>query len=351
MSNKTLVILSPGFPIDEADTTCLPSQQLFIKEINKNFPSLKIIVLAFQYPFSKSEYEWNKNKVIAFAGNGRSKFQRLLLWIRIWKKLKKLKTENNIIGLLSFWCGETAFIGTWFGRKNKIKHYCWISGQDAKMNNKYVRWIRPKSVELIAMSDFLADELYQNHAVGPAHIIPIGIAPEMYLNRKNQRDIDVLGVGSLIPLKQYDVFVRIIASLKNEMPSLKCVICGEGVEKNNLKYLIEKNNITDNVSLAGELPHQQVIDLMQRTKIFLHTSSYEGFGAVCIEALAAGAHVISFIQPMNDAIDHWHIVDNEIAMRGKLLVLLQNSGTTYEPVIPFLMSDAAKQIVGLFVEK
>src|ERR1700729_2680257 len=99
-STKTLVILSPGFPANEADTTCLPSQQLFIKDINKLFPSLKIIILAFQYPFSKSEFEWNKNKVIAFAGNGRGKFYRLILWGRVWGKLRKLKRENNIIGLL-----------------------------------------------------------------------------------------------------------------------------------------------------------------------------------------------------------------------------------------------------------
>ena len=36
---KTLIILSPGFAKDEADTTCLPAQQVFIKALNKNFPS------------------------------------------------------------------------------------------------------------------------------------------------------------------------------------------------------------------------------------------------------------------------------------------------------------------------
>ena len=54
---KTLVILSPGFPKDEADTTCLPAHQVFIKSLNKNFPSLKIIILSFQYPFSTSHIQ------------------------------------------------------------------------------------------------------------------------------------------------------------------------------------------------------------------------------------------------------------------------------------------------------
>ena len=53
---------------------------------------------------------------------------------------------------------------------------------------------------------------------------------------------------------------------------------------------------------------------MQRTKIFLHTSSYEGFSGACLEALYAGAHVISFCEPMKQKIDHWHIVKDEKEM-------------------------------------
>ena len=42
---KTLIILSPGFPKDESDTACLPSQQIFVRALNKNFPSLRIFFL------------------------------------------------------------------------------------------------------------------------------------------------------------------------------------------------------------------------------------------------------------------------------------------------------------------
>ena len=46
------------------------------------------------------------------------------------------------------------------------------------------------------------------------HVIPIGIGPSEFMNRKiSVRDIDILGVGSLIPLKQYNVFIELLNNL------------------------------------------------------------------------------------------------------------------------------------------
>ena len=52
MDIKRLVILTPGFPKDETDTTCIPFLQDFILELNDQYPSLKIDILAFDYPFN-----------------------------------------------------------------------------------------------------------------------------------------------------------------------------------------------------------------------------------------------------------------------------------------------------------
>jgi glycosyltransferase involved in cell wall biosynthesis len=345
---KTLVILSPGFPENEADTACLPSQQLFIKAINKNFPSLNIIVLSFQYPYFNSTYQWNNNRVVAFGGKHRSKVYRILLWLRTWKMLNQLKKENNIIGILSFWCGECALIGKWFGKKNNIKQVAWILGQDARKGNRYIKWIRPKPDELVAMSDFLADEFFENYFTGPAHIIPNGIDGNLFSKKIAQKDIDIAGTGSLIPLKRYDTFISIVKKIADKIPNLHTVLCGKGPEEINIRSLIKKNNLQNNISLTGELPHENVLKIMQRCKIFLHPSSYEGFSSACLEALSAGAHVISFCRPMNELINHWHVVNTEEEMLYKTLEILQNPETNYEPLYPFLMDDTAKKMMALF---
>ena len=80
-ADQALVILTPGFPGTEADSTCLPAQQLFIKALNKNFRDLKIIIVSVQFPFVVSEYEWYGNTVIPLNGRNKSKIFKLLLWI------------------------------------------------------------------------------------------------------------------------------------------------------------------------------------------------------------------------------------------------------------------------------
>jgi hypothetical protein len=87
---------------------------------------------------------------------------------------------------------------------------------------------------------------------------------------------------------------------------------------------------------------------MQRSKILLHPSSYEGLGMVCLEALYTGAHVISFCQPFKQPIPHWHIVKDEAEMTEKALQLLAQDDLDHFPVLPFEVNKVATQIISLF---
>jgi glycosyltransferase involved in cell wall biosynthesis len=344
----TLVILSPGFPKDEADSTCLTSQQSFVKAVNKNFPAVRIVILSFQYPFIAATYYWHGNRIIAFNGRNKGKFFRLLLWRKVFQQLKIINKENNVIGLLSFWCGECALLGNRFAKKYGLKHYSWILGQDAKKENRYVSRIKPSAAGLIALSDFLADTFFLNHLIRPANIIPNGIDTSNFIKTGAARTVDILGVGSLIPLKQFDLFIKTIRAVKNTYPGIKAVICGSGPEENKLKLLIAQAELEDNILLTGEIPHGEVLQLMQQSKILLHTSNYEGFSAGCLEALYAGCHVISFIQPMRKEIEHWHIAKDEAAMLEISMNVLQDADCDHHPVSPYLIDDSAIAVMKLF---
>lgn len=344
----TLVILSPGFPKDEADTTCVPPQQVFVKNLKQDFPCLHIIVLAFQYPFFSGEYQWHGVTVVAFGGRNKRKLYRLRTWARVWRYLAKLNRRNRLIGLLSFWMGECALVGATFARRNKLRHFSWILGQDAKLWNKYYKWIKPQSGALIALSDFIAREFHRNYAITPAHVIPAGIDASLFPQPPAERDIDVLGAGSLIPLKQYYLFVDAIRYLKDDFPGIKAVICGDGPEFDTLKTMIHDLRLQDNVELMGELPHAEVLALMQRAKIFVHTSAYEGFGIVCLEALYAGAHVVSFVHPMDAEIKNWHFTDVPGYMLKLVKDMLNNPAIDHSPVLPYPVGDSTKKMMQLF---
>ncbi len=346
MSNEpTLVILIPGFPKDKNDSTCLPAQQNLVLHINKQFPSVKLLILAFQYPFQQKEYYWNGNKVIAFGGKNKGGLARRLLWYRVNKKLNKLKKENNITGVLSFWAGECALAGKRWSEKNAIRHYCWLMGQDAKKENKYITKAGLNGEELIAISDFISQELSRNYGLLPAHTIPLGISPQPVSTVK--RNIDMLCAGSLIPLKQYQLAIDTGRKLKEEFPGFRMMICGQGPEKERLFTQIREQGLGENILLAGEKDHEELLSLMQQSKIFLHPSSYEGLGIACLEALAAGMHVISFTQPVRQTIRNWHIVDSVEVMTSTASSVLRDS-SDHEPVYPFTMDNTARQLMRLF---
>src|SRR5882672_7788060 len=142
---KTLVMLTPAFPASELETSWVTTQQLFVRAFREQFPSLRIIILSFYYPDRVGTYDWRGLQVISFNGakSSNRKLRRIFFWRDVWKKLRVLRRENDLIGLFSFWCGECALIGHYFGKRYGLLHYCWLCGQDAREQNKLVKLIRP----------------------------------------------------------------------------------------------------------------------------------------------------------------------------------------------------------------
>jgi len=348
MKHKTLVILTPGFPEHEEDSTCIPPQQIFVKALQEEYPELNLVVLTFQYPFFSGEYLWHGIKVIAFGNPRNSRVIRRFTGLKVLRILHKLNKETQIVGMLSFWLGKCAYIGNIFARRYGLKHYIWLLGQDAKAGNKYFAKTKPTTDRLIALSDFLVREFSKNYGMTPAHVIPVGIDVARFKDSDAERDIDIIGAGSLIPLKQYNVFLEVIASLRTAISNVKTIIIGDGTEMKHLKEMTAVLGLGNNISFAGRLPHDEVLQMMQRAKAFVHTSNYEGFGAVCLEALYAGAQVISFVKPMDATIENWYIAADETDMVNKLESLLTNPDASYQSVLPFSIQRNARAMMQLF---
>ena len=347
MSHKKFIILTPGFPGSETDTTCLPMQQQFTKALKETHPELDIIVVAFQYPYHQKRYRWFDIDVIPFGGENKGGLKRLLLRKKIKTVLREIQETSEIVGLLSFWYNECAVIGKMLADDYGIKHYCWILGQDARKENKYPKRIPLRENELIALSGFLQQEFEKNHGIKPGFVITPGVDDKLF-HVSPKKNIDILGTGSLIPLKQYDIFLEVLAEVKKQVTELNAVLIGEGSELERLKIIVKKLNLGSNVTLTGELPYPEVLRYMEKAKIFLHPSSYEGFSGVCLEALHSGCQVLSFCKPMNEDIPHWQIVKTKDEMAEKTLAILQNSKTEYKNINKFPINDTVAAIMKLY---
>ncbi len=256
--------------------------------------------------------------------------------------------EKNVIGILSFWLGECALLAKYAAKKYHLRSYTWILGQDAKKGNRYVSIINPGMESLIALSDFISEEFFRNYKMRPAYTIPPGLDLTLFTADSGERDIDILGAGSLIPLKQYDQFIKLVAGLIHSKPDIRTVICGDGPERVKLEQLIRQFELGDHVKLVGELNHGKVLEYMQRSKLFLHPSSYEGFGMVCAEALYAGAVVVSYCQPMNSGFDNQYVVKTKEEMEMKVKELLESKNLSHDPVLTYPMDDCCKKLLALY---
>ena len=338
----------PGFPANEEDSTCLPFQQAFVKHLKLLNPEMNIKVLAFQYPFFEAVYEWHAVEVHAFNGQNRGGFRRLFLWRTIWRRLKKIIQKEQILGILSFWMGETALIAKYAAKKYGLRSFTWLMGQDARKNNRYVSITRLKSESIIALSDFLADEYYRNYKIKPGITIPPAVDITSFPNKSMQRKIDILGVGSLIPLKQFDQIIKLVAELVNAHPGIRAVICGEGPEREKLQQLILDFHLSDQIELRGELDHDNILRVMGESKILVHPSAYEGFAVVFLEALYAGAQVVSYCKPMHIQINHHHVVKTRDEMKEKLAELLDNERLNQDSVLPYAIEETCKKVLTLY---
>jgi glycosyltransferase involved in cell wall biosynthesis len=342
------IILSPGFAANESDSTVLPFSQSFVLSFRKLYPELKLIVISFQYPYTSKVYSWNGVTVMPLAGSNKAGLQRLFTWIRAMKAIYKIKKEYQVKGIFSFWLAECALVGQYASRLFKIKQVSWIIGQDAKPTNKVLKWLKLNKGTIVSMSPNLVEQLNKRYPIDGIKVIPLGVNQD-YFDAIPAKEIgyDILGVGSLIELKNYKQFVKLIASIKQFYPNIKTAIIGAGPEENELQQLIEQEGLQQNVVLRGLLKHEEVVACMKSSNIFLHTSSYEGQATVFVEALYCGMKVICFDVGRLHSNENMFVCINSDDMLNYLKSVLDSKGSR-KNILVRSMDDTVKEIIALY---
>jgi glycosyltransferase involved in cell wall biosynthesis len=309
--NAHIVFLTPGFAASEDDSTTIPAQQIYLKALLKTIPDVKLTIITFQYPFQKEQYNWNGLNVIPLNGKN-NKLRKIITWYKAIQSLKKLNSQHKITTIHSFWIGECAFIGNYFSKKNNISHVITAMGQDVKKGNLFTKLIHLKNCKIISISRIQQEFLLINHQIN-SKIIPWNLDVESFPIIK-ESTIDILGVGSLNEVKNYDLFIDVITNLVHTNPTLKIVLIGDGEQFAFLKTKIKTKKLEKNISLLGLLPRNEVLIKMSEATLFLHTSLFEGFGYVFAEALYSGMKIVSFNVGSSKSSSKWKIANSKDEM-------------------------------------
>lgn len=290
MIKKNIVWITPGFAADESDSQCIPPLQLLAKELATQ-PSINLQIIALHYPFKTAPYLWHGIQIYPCFKKGI--FSKKQSWVQALKYIYQLHKQKPIQVMHSFWLSDAAFLGYWSSRFLKVPHWVTLAGQDARSSNRYLSFFPIKNIQTIAVSKFHAEVWEKTTGYFPHKIIPWGIPRLTESSTSRERTIDILGVGNLIELKDYFLFVEMVKALKKHFPNIKTVLIGDGVEKKPLEQKIKKEGLANHLQLVGKLPREEVFKYMQRSKVFFHPSTYESFGFVFIEALAHGLYIVS----------------------------------------------------------
>jgi len=322
-SNKHILIFTPGFPKDESDGSCLPTVQNYVRELAES-KKVEVTVLSLHYPFKARSYRWNGIKVLSLGGANRKYPSRFFWWNKALNTLRQIHKEKPVDVIHSFWMHECAMLGNRFAQHLKVPQVITLMGQDMKPPNRFVQFMDQQKVILAALSDF-QPQLHKTGIRQPDIIIPFGLPDrERGWVKHHSKSIDVLGVGSLIKLKDYEQFIRVIDLLKKEQPEITAEIVGDGVERTNLLRLISELDLTKNVKLTGQLSRKEVYEKMSRARVFLHASDYETQGYVFNEALLANIPIVSKMVGIAEESYYWKIANDDIGMAKSLKHFIHN---------------------------
>lgn len=116
---------------------------------------------------------------------------------------------------------------------------------------------------------------------------------EEFLNASKSmiKENTIISVGRLVEQKNQKMLIEAFSKIANEYPDYKLKIFGEGPLETNLKKQIEELNLSDRILLCGIC--DDIKTELEKAKIFVLSSDYEGMPNALIEAMAVGLPVIS----------------------------------------------------------
>jgi colanic acid/amylovoran biosynthesis glycosyltransferase len=101
-----------------------------------------------------------------------------------------------------------------------------------------------------------------------------------------ENPLNIVTLGRLHWVKDYPFALRIMAQLKQKGLAFHYQILGEGIEREQLMFLIHELGLKENVKLHGRVNANAITHQFKKAHLYLQTSLAEGFSNACLEAQA-----------------------------------------------------------------
>lgn len=205
------------------------------------------------------------------------------------------------------------WIGVFLGRKNRIPVVHTEHGSGFVRGVGFLVGLMSRAVDLtlgkyslrnstlvLAVSENVADFVYKLAKIqSEIFYNAVDLSTQEVSNQKliSSGNPRFVFVGRLVPGKGADKTLKAIALLKEDGFSPTLELLGDGSEMPNLQLLANKLGLTDEALFKGKVSQYEVMRTLSSSVYVNPTELSEGFQTTLLEAVAAGAQVVTYNAP------------------------------------------------------
>ena len=189
--------------------------------------------------------------------------------------------------------------------------------------------------------------------------------PDLSVEKENI----ILSIGRIQEQKGQLQTIEFLNNFKKIQNDFKCYFVGGPSGKHGNEYLhelkqtIKDFNLDKHVEFLGDLPQTEIIELFKKAKLLIHTSKFETFGLVAIEANSMGVPVLTsnngslkeIIENNINGYSSEDLIDGKVNMFVKHLI---NDDLNYEKIMNsciqksknYSWENTSKELLNLYQE-
>jgi glycosyltransferase involved in cell wall biosynthesis len=198
--------------------------------------------------------------------------------------------------------GAATGITAWFCRRHGKRFIARIASDLACIPGKQlIRYWRDRKIYeyglrnadlIVAQSEQQRTLLQRNYGLKSE---VLDMAVEMPSGPQPEKDIDVLWVSNLRPVKRPEI----VLELAQRLPNVRFTMAGGALpgSEDYFRNVTEAAKSLPNLACPGAVPYTEVGALFSRAKLFLNTSQIEGFPNTFLQAWVRGVPVVAFFDP------------------------------------------------------
>ena len=161
-------------------------------------------------------------------------------------------------------------------------------------------------------------------------------------------------VGSLVNKKNQAFLVEVMALLQKQIPNSHIDILGDGPNFNDIATKIADHQLQGKITLHGNV--DRVEDYLHKAHLYVHPATYEPFGLVLLEAMAAGLPCVCLDGKGNRDIivedkNGYIINTNDAQLFANKIVELYNSPQKLDELSKFSFRFAANYDMDSYIDK